>query len=83
MIAVSVDPGGKEVVQDYFRKAGVTLPVLLDSDQRVGKRYGITGVPETFIIDKKGVIVKKIIGPLDWSHPDVVSFFNEMIKKEK
>ena len=72
MLAVSQDEGGKEAVEAYFRKSSTTLPALIDMDQKVGKRYALTGVPETFIIDKKGLILKKVIGALDWSRPEIV-----------
>jgi peroxiredoxin len=74
MLAISMDQGGENAVNDFFRRSGLMLPVLLDSDGKVGKLYGVTGVPETFVIDRKGVIIKKIIGPLDWSAPEVVNF---------
>lgn len=81
MLAVSIDEGGKEAVEAYFSKAGTTLPALLDQKQAVGKRYGITGVPETFIINPKGVILKKVIGPLDWSDPAVIRFLDDAMKQ--
>jgi peroxiredoxin len=81
MLAISIDEGGKEAVESLFKKAGVTLPTLLDPDQKTGKRYGITGVPETFIVDKKGVILKKVVGPLDWSDPMVAEFLVNAMKQ--
>jgi cytochrome c biogenesis protein CcmG/thiol:disulfide interchange protein DsbE len=36
----------------------------VDADGRVGINYGVYGVPETFIIDKKGVVRHKQIGPI-------------------
>jgi peroxiredoxin len=80
MLAISMDQGGKDAVNDFFRKSGLTLPALLDSDGKVGRLYGITGVPETFVIDRKGVIIKKIIGPLDWSAPEVLNFLTGAMK---
>ncbi len=80
MMAISIDQGGKDAVNDFFKKSGLSLPALLDSDGRVGKLYGITGVPETFVIDRKGVIIKKIVGPLDWSAPEVVQFLTGSMK---
>jgi cytochrome c biogenesis protein CcmG/thiol:disulfide interchange protein DsbE len=38
--------------------------VAVDSDGRVGIDYGVYGVPETFVVDRRGVIVHKHIGPL-------------------
>ncbi len=72
MLAVSIDEGGKNAVSSFFAKSGVTLPALLDTDGKVAKRYGTTGVPETFVVDSKGVILKKVIGAMDWTAPVVL-----------
>ena len=81
MLAVSIDEGGKEAVEAFFRKSGQTLPALLDTDGKVARMYGTTGVPETFILDAKGVILKKVMGPMDWSSREVMSALDEMIGK--
>ncbi len=81
LLAIAVDPGGKEVVEEFLQKAGVTLPALLDQQGLVARRYGTTGVPETFIIDQKGVIVKKIVGAVEWNDPAVIGYLNELIEK--
>jgi len=44
--------------------------VLVDRDGRAGIDYGVYGVPETFVIDKNGVVRYKKVGPLT---PDVIS----------
>jgi peroxiredoxin len=80
MLAVSIDQGGQGAVSGYFSRSGTSLPALLDSDGKVGSLYGITGVPESFVIDKRGVIIKKIVGPLDWSDPGVVKFLEDAMK---
>jgi peroxiredoxin len=46
-----------------------TFPILVDPGSRVGRAYGLTGVPETFIIDKEGVLREKFIGPVQWDAP--------------
>jgi peroxiredoxin len=80
MLAVSIDEGGKDAVEGFFRKSGTALPALLDTDQSVSKRYGLTGVPETFVIDKKGVILKKVVGAMNWSSPTVIDFLDNAMK---
>jgi peroxiredoxin len=80
MLAVSIDEGGKDAVTGFFQKSGMSLPALLDTDQAVGKRYGLTGVPETFVIDKKGVILKKVVGAMDWSNPTVIEYLDNAMK---
>ena len=81
MLCVAIDDGGKGDVTAFFKDNGVSLPALCDPGSAVGKQDGITGVPETFVIDKKGKIVKKVIGGLDWSSPDVVAFLTNLAQQ--
>ncbi len=76
MIALSIDEGGKGAIEQFFAKSGQTLPAYLDGEQKVAARYGITGVPETFVVDKKGVILKKVVGGMDWGSAEVVAYLN-------
>lgn len=81
MVAVSIDEGGKPAVESFLQTSGFSeLPVYMDTENRAANTYGITGVPETFIINREGVIVKKIIGPLAWDSPDVASFLESLSK---
>jgi peroxiredoxin len=64
-------------VKKFITKLGITLPILNDEQNIIGQRYGLTGLPETFIIDKQGVIREKFIGPAEWDSQQFV----EMIQK--
>ena len=78
--AISIDKEGNDAVQKLFSGLGITLPVLLDSSSRVAGQYGTTGVPETFIVSPEGIIIKKIVGSIEWSSPEVISFLNNAMK---
>jgi cytochrome c biogenesis protein CcmG, thiol:disulfide interchange protein DsbE len=80
MICVSVDDGGKAAVEKFFSESGFYLPTYFDASRTAQITYGITGVPETFIIDKNGIIVKKVIGGLDWSSADIAAFLEGLMK---
>lgn len=69
-----------ETVLAFFSKRGVTLPTLLDAGS-VTRSYGITGFPETFIVDKRGIITKKVVGPLDWSDSSVIQYLESLAKQ--
>lgn len=56
----------------FAAKLGVTMPILDDQKNTVGPKYGLTGVPETFIVDKEGILREKYIGPAQWDSPGVV-----------
>jgi peroxiredoxin len=81
ILAVSIDSQGSKVVAPFMKKYKLTFPALIDSMGTIKKTYKTTGVPESFIINKDGFLVKKVIGPLDWSHPDVLSLFRELIQR--
>lgn len=80
MLAVSIDEGGVPAIKEFFKESGYNLPAYVDTTMESSKLYGITGVPETFIIDKNGVIVKKVIGPMAWDSADVASFLEGLMK---
>ena len=80
MVAISIDEGGKPAIEAFFKETGFSLPTYLDVSGASAKSYGITGVPESFIIDKHGVLVKKIIGGVSWDSPEVVSFLEGLMK---
>jgi len=83
ILAVSIDSNGLEAVDPLMRKIDLTFPVLLDPKETIKPLYGITGVPESFIVDKEGILVKKIIGPIDWATPEVFLFFRDLMKKSR
>ena len=58
-----------EAADKFAAKLRITLPILYDRDNTVGPKYGLTGLPETFIVDKYGVLREKFIGPAQWDSP--------------
>ena len=63
----------------FIEKLGMTIPVLDDQINGVGPKYGLTGIPETFIIDKQGVIREKIVGGAQWDTPDMIKMVQKYI----
>ncbi|MCA9929599.1 MAG: TlpA family protein disulfide reductase [Anaerolineales bacterium] len=57
---------------DYMREFGVTYPHAPDLGTSISADYEITGVPETFIIDKNGEIADVVIGPVRPGYMDAV-----------
>jgi peroxiredoxin len=67
--AVSIDEGSADGVIAFAQELGLTFDVLHDRTGHVQQLYQTTGVPESFVIDRDGVIVKKVIGAADWESP--------------
>lgn len=81
MLAVSQDVDGHKTVLPYLKEGGYTFPVLLDIRGEVGKKYGVTGYPETFIINRQGNIVYHHIGYNDWSQPAIEQALRRLIEQ--
>jgi peroxiredoxin len=79
MLAVSQDAKGKSAVVPYVEKNGYHFEVLLDPENKVGESYSVSGVPETFIIDRNGRIVAHHMGAFDWSRPDVKEALQQLL----
>jgi cytochrome c biogenesis protein CcmG, thiol:disulfide interchange protein DsbE len=67
--AVSVDQGPPEEVQAFGQELGLTFDLLQDRSARIQLIYQTTGVPESFLLNRDGIIVKRVIGAHDWSSP--------------
>src|SRR5439155_1143911 len=73
LLAVSQDEDGKRVVVPFVERMHLSFPVLLDPEHQVGDRYGVSGYPETFVIDRNGYVVEHVIGPRDWAAPGEIA----------
>jgi thiol-disulfide isomerase/thioredoxin len=66
ILAVSIDETGPEVVRLFQRQFGLTFTILQDRSRAIERIYQTTGVPESFVINRDGLIVKKVIGAHAW-----------------
>ena len=55
------NPGDAEV---YLRQEGITYPNGFDASGVIAIDYGVRGIPEKYFIDRDGILVKKLSGPL-------------------
>ena len=67
----------------YVAKNGYHFTILLDPENKIGETYDVSGVPETFIIDRKGQIVAHHMGAFDWSRPDVKDALQRLLDSKK
>jgi cytochrome c biogenesis protein CcmG, thiol:disulfide interchange protein DsbE len=68
VVAVSIDkPDMESTIRQFVKDYDLTFDVLYDRAELFRAVYRYTGVPETYIIDREGVIRRKWIGEDDWS----------------
>jgi len=69
VVAVSIDEEGDSVVTAFARELGLGFDILHDRTGAIKRAYQATGVPESWVINRDGVIIKKVIGASEWDGP--------------
>ncbi|WP_313800347.1 redoxin domain-containing protein [Cytobacillus sp.] len=67
ILAVNLTTSEKnlENIKGFLSERKITFPVLLDQEGNVGDQYRGMTIPTSYLIDSKGIVRKKIIGPMD------------------
>jgi cytochrome c biogenesis protein CcmG, thiol:disulfide interchange protein DsbE len=77
VLAVSVD-ADESNYRRFLRDHNVNLLSVRDADQKSNALYGTFKFPETYVIDRNGVVRRKFIGPVDWTEPDVIEYLGKL-----
>ena len=85
VLAVSVDDDADDY-HKFLKEHSIDLLSVREADQKtdkgvfapVSQQYGTIKVPETYIIDRNGVIRRKFIGPVDWSQTEIVEYLSRL-----
>jgi len=79
LLAISVDQSAPEVAS-FRDRLGLTFPILLDPDERISRAYQTTGYPESFLIDEKGRVLERYVGPREWDDGLYVDRIRDLIR---
>jgi cytochrome c biogenesis protein CcmG/thiol:disulfide interchange protein DsbE len=77
VLAVSVD-ADEGAYQRFVKNHNVNLLTVRDADQKSNSLYGTSVFPETFIIDRNGVVRRKFIGAVDWTEPEITDYLGKL-----
>jgi peroxiredoxin len=84
VVAVSIDTEATDsAVRAFATQRGLTFDILRDSSRGVFWKYQATGVPETFVIGRDGVIRKKVIGASDWDSPGDRALVTQLLREPR
>ena len=78
VVGVSVDKNEKQY-KDFLKKARVSFQTSRDSDASISAEYGTFKYPETYVINAKGEVVAKYIGPKDWMSAEVIADMKKIL----
>ena len=77
VLAVSVDVDENDY-RRFLREHNVNLLSVRDPDQKSNSLFGTSKFPETYIIDRNGVVRRKFIGAVDWTEPEIIDFLGRL-----
>jgi len=77
ILAVSIDED-PDAYSHFLVRRHVDLTTVRDPDQTAAKLYHSEAWPETYVIDRQGVIRRKFIGAQDWSSPEVREYLKSL-----
>jgi peroxiredoxin len=79
-LTISVDYEKRDIVREFIEKHRYTFPVLHDPECLTLDIFQVKGIPTTFLIDKKGMMVGKATGPRNWKKAEVISILNSLLE---
>lgn len=80
MVTINLQESATQV-KGFFKEYKLTFTALLDTTGEVGSSFGIYQIPTTFILDKKGRIIGKAVGPREWDSKDAIALFEHLTDK--
>jgi cytochrome c biogenesis protein CcmG, thiol:disulfide interchange protein DsbE len=77
VLGVSIDVDA-DAYHRFLKDYKVGFVTVRDPEQKSATLYGTHGWPETYIIDRNGIVRRKFIGPVDWSQHEIVEFLTKL-----
>lgn len=73
VLAVSIDDDDTAYRQ-FLKQYDLHLLSIRDGSQGANLRFGSVRVPESFVVDRNGVIRRKFVGPQQWTSPEILDY---------
>jgi peroxiredoxin len=83
VLAISVDGGGEKAVKSFVTKHGYTFTTPVDVRMEVARKFGVRGVPTTYVINRHGAIVAHGFGPVNFDSPAFVQYIQTLVAEPR
>ena len=77
VLAVSID-ADDAAYHRFLKDYSVNMVTVRDEARKASSLYGTFGWPESYIIDRQGIIRRKFIGPVDWTSPEITDYLSKL-----
>ena len=79
LLAINIEEDGAKTVPPFVAQHHYSFPVLLDTGAKAQNLYQVFRFPETYIVDRNGVVVDKIIGGRNWLSGPLIQRLNFLL----
>jgi cytochrome c biogenesis protein CcmG, thiol:disulfide interchange protein DsbE len=62
----------------FIKVYNVNFLTVRDPEQKSNRLYGTVAYPETYIIDREGILRRKFVGPVDWTKPEIIEYLSKL-----
>ncbi len=81
-VILGVEVGeGWSIVQPFAAQMKITYPILLDQNAAVSRKWGMVGLPTSYVIDPHGRLVDVLVGGRDWSAPKLQARLMQLLPR--
>jgi thiol-disulfide isomerase/thioredoxin len=72
----------KPDVEAFMRRNKLTFPAVLDADGRIANQYGVRGIPTSYILDRQGRVILRLVGSINWDRPEIFAAFEALLSAD-
>jgi thiol-disulfide isomerase/thioredoxin len=77
VVAVSMDQD-PDIYRRFLVQHHVDVLTIRDQDRRIFALYGTEQIPETYIIDRQGVLRRKFVSAQNWTSPEIMGYLSKL-----
>jgi len=81
VVAISNDEGSKKRVETFSKLLDLSFPILLDPEGEVNDQYKVSNMPTSFLIDRNGKIISRIVGSDDWTSAEAIQLVENLLSQ--
>ena len=63
----------RDKVSAFMQDYSLSFPAVLDERNVTGSYYNVQAIPTTYIIDRRGLIIARLVGSIDWNTPKIIA----------
>ncbi len=79
--AVSVDEGSRGRIETFSKILDLSFPILLDPESKVSDLYKVSDMPTSFLIDRNGKVISRIVGTEEWTSPEAIRLVEDLLSQ--